>query len=207
MIRLIIVDDQKILLEGLKKIFEGQRHIEVVSTLSFSELVEPACNRFRPDAVLLDICMEGKNSAIALTRRLKKKYPGQKVIIMTGFQDVSFIEMARDAGADSFIYKESAARDFIDCLERTLAGEHLFPDVREKVTFGGCHISLTDRELDILRLVCQNLSYQEIADELQISKRTVSFHISNMLSKTGHKSLIGLAVEAADKGYAPSRQK
>lgn len=146
MIRLIIVDDQKILLEGLKKIFEGQRHIEVVSTLSFSELVEPACNRFRPDAVLLDICMEGKNSGIALTRRLKKKYPGQKVIIMTGFQDVSFIEMARDAGADSFIYKESAARDFIDCLERTLAGEHLFPDVREKVTFGACHISLTDRE-------------------------------------------------------------
>lgn len=160
MIRLIIVDDQKILLEGLKKIFEGQRHIEVVSTLSFSELVEPACNRFRPDA-----------------------------------------------GADSFIYKESAARDFIDCLERTLSGEHLFPDVREKVTFGACHISLTDRELDILRLVCQNLSYQEIADELQISKRTVSFHISNMLSKTGHKSLIGLAVEAADKGYAPVRQK
>ena len=145
MIRLLIVDDQKILLEGLKKIFEGQRHIEVVSTLSFSELVEPACNRFRPDAVLLDICMEGKNSGIALTRRLKKKYPGQKVIIMTGFQDVSFIEMARDAGADSFIYKESAAHDFLDCLERTLSGEHLFPDVREKVTFGACHISLTDR--------------------------------------------------------------
>lgn len=126
--------------------------------------------------------MEGKNSGIALTRCLKKKYPGQKVIIMTGFQNVSFIEMAREAGADSFIYKESVARDFIDCLERTLAGEHLFPDVREKVTFGACHISLTDRELDILRL-------------------------SNMLSKTGHKSLVGLAVEAADKGYAPSRQK
>lgn len=207
MIRLLIVDDQKILLEGLKKIFEGQRHIEVVSTLSFSELVEPACDRLRPDAVLLDICMEGKNSGIALTQRLKKKYPGQKIIIMTGFQDISFIEMARDAEADSFIYKESAARDFIDCLERTLAGEHLFPDVRGKVTFGACHISLTDRELDILRLVCQNLSYQEIADELQISKRTVSFHISNMLSKTGHKSLVGLAVEAADKGYAPVCQK
>lgn len=70
--------------------------------------------------------MEGKNSGIALTRRLKKKYPGQKVIIMTGFQDVSFIEMARDAGADSFIYKESAAHDFLDCLERTLSGSTCF---------------------------------------------------------------------------------
>ena len=207
MIRILLVDDQKILLDGLARLLEPYEDLEVVGQLPFSEMVETACGRLKPHVVLMDICMEGKNSGIALTRRLKKKYPGQKVIIMTGFQDVSFIEMARDAGADSFIYKESAARDFIDCLERTLAGEHLFPDVREKVTFGACHISLTDRELDILRLVCQNLSYQEIADELQISKRTVSFHISNMLSKTGHKRLIGLAVEAADKGYAPSRQK
>ena len=75
MIRLMIVDDQKILLEGLKKIFEGQRHIEVVSTLPFSELVEPACQKIRPDVILMDICMEGKNSGIALTQRLKKKYP------------------------------------------------------------------------------------------------------------------------------------
>lgn len=86
-----------------------------------------------------------------------------------------------------------------------MAGEHIFPDVRGQVTFGIQGVTLTDRELDILRLVCRNLSYQEIADELHISKRTVSFHISNMLSKTGHKSLVGLAVEAADKGYAPVR--
>lgn len=55
---------------------------------------------------------------------------------MTGFQNMSFIEMARDAGADSFIYKESAAGDFLDCLERTLAGEHLFPDIREQMLSG-----------------------------------------------------------------------
>lgn len=207
MIRLMIVDDQKILLEGLAKLFEGQHHIEVVSTLPFSELVEPVCKRLRPDAILLDICMEGKNSGITLTQRLKAKNPALKIIIMTGFQDISFLKMARDAGADSFIYKESTAEEFISCLERTMAGEHIFPDVRGQVTFGIQGVTLTDRELDILRLVCRNLSYQEIADELHISKRTVSFHISNMLSKTGHKSLIGLAVEAADKGYAPSRQK
>ncbi|WP_297027357.1 response regulator transcription factor [uncultured Dialister sp.] len=56
-------------------------------------------------------------------------------------------------------------------------------------------------------MVCRNLSYKEIADELHISIRTVSFHVSNMLRKTGHKSLIGLAVEAADKGYAPGIRK
>lgn len=65
MIRLMIVDDQKILLEGLVKIFEGQSHIEVlVSARPFSELVEPVCDQLHPDVILLDICMEGKNSGI-----------------------------------------------------------------------------------------------------------------------------------------------
>lgn len=207
MIRLMIVDDQKILLEGLVKIFEGQSHIEVVSALPFSELVEPVCDQLHPDAILLDICMEGKNSGIILAKRLKERKNPPKIIIMTGFQDISFLEMARSAGADSFIYKESTARELMDCLEKTMAGEHIFPDVRGQVTFGIQGVTLTDRELDILRLVCRNLSYKEIADELHISIRTVSFHVSNMLRKTGHKSLIGLAVEAADKGYAPGIRK
>lgn len=207
MIRLMIVDDQKILLEGLVKIFEGQSHIEVVSALPFSELVEPVCDQLHPDAILLDICMEGKNSGIILAKCLKERKNPPKIIIMTGFQDISFLEMARSAGADSFIYKESTAREFMDYLEKTMAGEHIFPDVRGQVTFGIQGVTLTDRELDILRLVCRNLSYKEIADELHISIRTVSFHVSNMLRKTGHKSLIGLAVEAADKGYAPGIRK
>ena len=96
---------------------------------------------------------------------------------MTGFQDISFLEMARSAGADSFIYKESTAREFMDCLEKTMAGEHIFPDVRGQVTFGIQGVTLTDRELDILRLVCRNLSYKEIADILCITEDQVKVNI------------------------------
>jgi DNA-binding NarL/FixJ family response regulator len=155
----------------------------------------------------MDICMEGRTSGIEVTRRIKKALPRQKIIIMTGFADVHFVEMAREAGADSFIYKESSAADFVDTMERTLKGEHLFPDVKERTTFGLHHARLTQRELDILRLVCRNKSYQEIAETLHISRSTVSFHVSNMLAKTGHKNLVGLAVEAAEKGYAANTDK
>lgn len=165
-------------------------------------MVETACGRLKPHVVLMDICMEGKTSGIECTRKIKKHFPQIKVIIMTGFQDVHFVELAQEAGADSFIYKESAADQFVDCIHRTMEGEHLFPDVQERTTFGFYNATLTQREIQILHLVCQNLSYQEIADRLQLTRRTVSFHISNMLSKTGHKSLVGLAVEAAEKGYA-----
>lgn len=204
MIRLMIVDDQKILLDGLAHLFEHSASIQVVKQLSFSEIAEVAAQVVQPDIILMDICMEGRTSGIETTRRIKEKMPRQKIVIMTGFPDVHFVEMAKEAGADSFIYKESSAKEFVDCLERTMAGEHIFPNVQEKTTFGFYHAQLTARELEMLRLICQNKSYQEIADELHITKRTVSFHISNMLAKTGHKSIVGLAVEAADKGYYSS---
>ena len=202
MIRILLVDDQKILLDGLARLLEPYEDLEVVGQLPFSEMVETACGRLKPHVVLMDICMEGKTSGIECTRKIKKHFPQIKVIIMTGFQDVHFVELAQEAGADSFIYKESAADQFVDCIHRTMEGEHLFPDVQERTTFGFYNATLTQRESQILHLVCQNLSYQEIADRLQLTRRTVSFHISNMLSKTGHKSLVGLAVEAAEKGYA-----
>ena len=198
MIRILLVDDQKILLDGLARLLEPYEDLEVVGQLPFSEMVETACGRLKPHVVLMDICMEGKTSGIECTRKIKKHFPQIKVIIMTGFQDVHFVELAQEAGADSFIYKESAADQFVDCIHRTMEGEHLFPDVQERTTFGFYNATLTQREIQILHLVCQNLSYQEIADRLQLTRRTVSFHISNMLSKTGHKSLVGLAVEAAE---------
>ncbi len=202
MIRLMIVDDQKILLDGLAHLFENSANIEVVKKLSFSEMAEVAAQVVQPDIILMDICMEGRTSGIETTRRIKEKLPRQKIVIMTGFPDVHFVEMAKEAGADGFIYKESSGQEFEDILMRTMAGEIIFPEVKEKTTFGFYHAQLTERELDILRLVCRNMTYQEIADILHITKRTVSFHISNMLAKTGHKSIVGLAVEAADKGYA-----
>lgn len=207
MIRVMIVDDQRILLEGLLHLFEKTGKIEVVKILQLSEVAEVAAQVLQPDIILMDICMEGRTSGIEVTRRIKKALPRQKIIIMTGFADVHFVEMAREAGADSFIYKESSAADFVDTMERTLKGEHLFPNVKERTTFGLHHARLTIRELDILRLVCRNKSYQEIADTLHISRSTVSFHVSNMLAKTGHKNLVGLAVEAAEKGYAANTDK
>lgn len=205
MIRLMIVDDQKILLDGLVKLFEHSDTIQVVKQLSFSEMAEVAADVVQPDIILMDICMEGRTSGIETTRRIKQRRPNQKIVIMTGFPDIHFVEMAKEAGADGFIYKESSANDFIAHLERTMQGERIFPNVKEKTTFGFYHAQLTERELEILKYICKNMSYQEIADVLHITKRTVSFHVSNMLAKTGHKSIVGLAVEAAEKGYATGK--
>ena len=207
MTKILLVDDQKILLEGLVKLLAPLTDIKVVGICTLSELAEEACVRLAPDLVLMDICMEGRTSGIRICERLKKRFPTLRVVLMTGMQEVAFLTWAKNAGADSFIYKESSGDDFADCIRETMDGAHVYPDVFDSPSFGVMGAKLTEREIEILQLVCRNRSYEEIAHTLGIKKRTVHFHVSNMLEKTGYRSLIGLAVEAAEKGYASTEAR
>ena len=204
MIKILLVDDQKILLEGLVKILAPLDDIKVVGTCTLSELAEEACIRLAPDLVLMDICMEGRTSGIQICARLKKQFPNLRVVLMTGMQEVAFLDWAKDAGADSFIYKESSSEAFAACIRATMQGRRIYPSAAVGCAFGGTNNPLTEREIAILQRICRNMNYDEIAVELGITKRTVNFHIGNMLSKTGYKSIVGLAVEATERGYAGS---
>ena len=204
MIKILLVDDQKILLEGLVKILAPLDDIKVVGTCTLSELAEEACIRLAPDLVLMDICMEGRTSGIQICARLKKQFPNLRVVLMTGMQEVAFLDWAKDAGADSFIYKESSGEAFAACIRATMQGRRIYPSAAAGCVFGGTDNPLTEREIAILQRICRNMNYDEIAAELGITKRTVNFHIGNMLAKTGYKSIVGLAVEATERGYAGS---
>ena len=204
MIKILLVDDQKILLEGLVKILAPLDDIKVVGTCTLSELAEEACIRLAPDLVLMDICMEGRTSGIQICARLKKQFPNLRVVLMTGMQEVAFLDWAKDAGADSFIYKESSSEAFAACIRATMQGRRIYPSAAVGCAFGGTNNPLTEREIAILQRICRNMNYDEIAVELGITKRTVNFHIGNMLAKTGYKSIVGLAVEATERGYAGS---
>ena len=206
MIKILLVDDQKILLDGLVRILAPLDDMEVVGSCILSELAEAACARLAPDLVLMDICMEGRTSGIQICARLKERFPQLRVVLMTGMQEVAFLTRAKDAGADSFIYKEASGEEFAACIRATMEGAHIYPNVRTDSTFGDTETPLTKRELAILRCICSNMSYEEIADALGITKRTVNFHVGNMLAKTGYKSVVGLAVEATEKGYTDSGQ-
>lgn len=149
----------------------------------------------------MDICMEGRTSGIQICERLKATFPSLRIILMTGMQEIAFLDWAKEAGANSFIYKESSGEAFASCIRATMEGAQIYPDICGTPSFGCTDAQLTSRELEILQRICRNMSYEEIAEDLGIKKRTVSFHISNMLVKTGHKNVIGLAVEATDKGY------
>lgn len=201
MLKILLVDDQKVLLDAFVNALSKEEDFEIVGSLTEARLADIACQRLDADVILLDICTDGGLTGLEAVPRIKDGSPNTKIIIMTGFPEMSFLERAKKAGADSFIYKSNTMEEFVSCIRKTAAGEHVYPDILKNYTFGESNEVLSERELEILRLFSEGLSRKEIADRLYISASTVNYHISNMLLKTGYKNLMGLALEAANKGY------
>ena len=114
-----------------------------------------------------------------------------------------------EAKVDSFWYKDISPENLIDVIERTMAGESIFPDKTPSVKLGLADSSeLTAKEIEVLRFVCEGLEYSEIAERMHISQRTVKFHISNILSKTGYANKTRLAIAVTNKNFIiPSSQE
>ena len=107
-----------------------------------------------------------------------------------------YIARAKEAGADSFWYKDISPEALIDVIDRTMAGEHLFPGEKPRVKLG-----LTEKEIEVLRYVCEGLEYSEMAEALGVSERTVKYHVSNLLSKTGYANRTRLAIAVTNKKF------
>lgn len=198
MIRMILIEDQQILLDSLKDSLQLAEGIEIVGSSTNAADVITLCEFHKPDLVLMDICNEDGHSGINETVNLKAKYPEIKVILMTAMPDVSFVHAAKEAGADSFVYKNVGKEELLTSIYNTFQNYNTFPE--EKVT-SAPELDLTERELDILRLVCKGLSRKEISDNLFLSENTVRNNINRILMKTGYDSIAQLAIFAVSKGY------
>ena len=124
------------------------------------------------------------------------------VNIVTSMVEVGYLKRAKEAKVDSFWYKDISPENLIDVIEQTMAGEHIFPDKTPSVKLGLADSSeLTAKEIEVLRFVCEGLEYSEIAERMHISQRTVKFHVSNILSKTGYANKTRLAIAVTNKNF------
>ena len=150
----------------------------------------------------MDVCTSGNKDGIEAAAEIKAKFPKIKIIIVTSMVEVSYLERARAAKVDSFWYKDISPEALIDVIDRTMAGEHLFPNETPKVKLGLAESTdLTSKEIEVLRLICDGLEYDEIADKLDIAERTVKYHASNILSKTGYANRTRLAIAVTNKKF------
>jgi len=190
MIKVVFVDDHEMVRIGVSSYLSAQPDIEVVGEAgNGKEGVELALS-LRPDIILMDLVMK-EMDGIEATRQIIEKWPEAKIIIVTSFLDDEKVYPALEAGATSYMLKTSKASEIANAVRVTYSGQPVLePEVtgkmmmkmRQKNTLLP-HEELTEREMEVLKLIAEGKTNQEIADQLFIALKTVKTHVSNILSK------------------------
>jgi len=198
--RVLIVDDHESMRESLTTVFSGLEDFTVAGGIASAAFALDYCKKLRPDLVVMDICTEGGASGLAAAKELREKLPEIKIIIMTAFDEISYMPRAKEAGADAFVYKSRSLEYFAEVAKGVLRGESFFPEPR-KIPMPMGEAPLTEREMEVLRLLCRHMTNKEIAEKLYISENTVKYHKANMLAKTGFAKAVDLAFYMISNGW------
>lgn len=202
MIRVLIVEDQRMTRETIEGYFHRQDGYYVCGLLDRASQVENFCDCVPVNLIIMDVCTEGDMNGFEAAKILKQKHPSIKIIIVTSMIDSGFLEHARMAEVDSMWYKDESGSDLMWVVKRTMDGESVFPDHTPEVRIGNAKsVEFTKGEIRVLRLLVEGLTYKEIAERLDIAPDTVKEHVSNMLSKTGYTSKLRLATEVIAKKW------
>ncbi len=190
MIRILLVDDHEMVRIGVASYLQAQPDMEVVAEATNGQEAVTLALLHRPDIILMDMVMPIMNGAEA-TKEIVSKWPEAKVMIVTSFIDDDKVYPALEAGAISYLLKTSKASHIADSIRSTLSGNAVLePEVTNKMmmrmrkgSVHALHEELTDRELEVLLLMAEGKTNQDIADTLFIALKTAKTHVSNILSK------------------------
>lgn len=200
--QVLIVEDQRMPRDYMEQIINNSGRYELAGSLYGAELAIIKCRQQPIDLIIMDVCTLGNKDGIDAAAEIKQQFPDIKIIVVTSMLEVSFLDRARAAKVDSFWYKDISPEELIDVIDRTVAGERLFPGETPRVKLGHAESTdLTAREIEVLRLLCEGMEYKEIAKELGVSFDAVKYHISNILSKTGYANKTKLAIAVTSKKF------
>ena len=212
---ILIVDDHEVVRKGVRSYLETVPDFQVVGEASSGEDGIEMVSELIPDIVLLDLIMPGIDG-VESTRRIKKISPRTQVVVLTSYHEDVHIFPALKAGAISYILKDMKMEKLVEALQRAVRGEvTLHPRVAARVLQNirgeyeeeqPLFTELTDRELDVLKLIANGMTNSQIAEELVISENTVKGHVSNILSKLHVADRTQVAVYAWQRGLVQRDQ-
>ncbi len=212
-VRLLLIDDQRLMRDGLRTILELEDDFEIVGEAANGQAGLEAYVALKPDVVLMDIRMPGMDGVEA-TRRMVERWPDARVIILTTFDDDEYIFEGLRVGALGYLLKDVSGDELARAIRKVAAGGALIePSVARKVLAefarletssrplnDGLADPLSERELEVLQLLGQGLSNKQIAAELYLAEGTIKNYVSNILDKLGVSDRTQAALRAQELG-------
>ena len=201
MYNVLIVEDDPMARKLMEIFVSTSDNYNLVPSLDSAAMAELYCMTNHVDLILMDVCTAMDANGLKVAEKLKKEFPEIKIIIITSQPEYSYISRAREIGVESFWYKEPTAEALIKVMDRTMAGENLYPD-STPITRLGAALSndFTERELEVLRELVNGKTDAAIAETLCLSVTRVKQHIQHIREKTQFSNRTELAVRTRESG-------
>lgn len=201
MYNVMVVEDQAMPRQLFEAFISMSDRFNLVHSIKNADMADIYCEQSKIDLILMDVCTELNSNGLEAAERIKQKHPEIKIIIVTSMPEVSYLERAKAIGVDSFWYKEVSEEPILELMDRTMAGESIYPDSTPAVSFGNIKSTdLSKREIEVLREVIKGFTNAEIAERLNLSQHTVRDYIQVIMEKTGYRTRTELAVKARETG-------
>jgi two-component system response regulator NreC len=211
--KVLLVEDHIVVRQGIKALLSDEPDLEIVGEADNGREALSLVSELRPDVVLMDISMPGLNG-IEATRQIRQRYADVKVVVLSMHASEEYVFQMLRAGASGYVLKQSDSSEVLTAIRAaTSGGSFLSPPISRTVIDDYVHRAetrgraddmdlLTSREREVLQLLAEGLSNREIAQQLNISIKTVETHRSNMMNKLGVSSKTELVKYALRKGWA-----
>jgi DNA-binding NarL/FixJ family response regulator len=201
MINILIVDDHPIVAEGIRKLIQDSQAANVLGVAGTGKACLDFLRWEKPDIILLDINLPDI-SGIELCKTIKEKYSSSKILALTTFNERSCIVNMMKNGADGYVLKNSETEEIIEAITEVYKGKKYLCDNAATVMKSGSanDLLLTNREKEVLKLIADGFTNQEIAEKLFISPLTVDSHRKNLITKMEARNTASLIKIALDKG-------
>lgn len=199
-IRILVADDHPVVRHGLAAVIESHPGLRVVATAADGEEAVRAFREHRPDVALLDLIMPGLDGAEA-TAAIRREFPDANVVVLTTYAGDEDIYRTLQAGARAYVLKDAPAATLLEVVRDASAGRRrIDPEIAAKLAERLAGTGLTDRERDVLRLMAEGASNEEIGRALFISVGTVKYHVNHILSKLGVEDRTQAVITALRRG-------
>lgn len=206
----MLADDHGVLLSGIKLLLSNVEEWDIVGTVSNGEEAIEKAGKWKPDLILMDISMPGIGG-IEATKQIKEKFPHIKIVMLTMFTEEDYLKKALNAGASGYVLKKAVDTELISAVKTVLQGEtYIYPTMssflfkgfvdKEESKAKSDECPLSAREKEVLKYLALGYTYQEIADELFVSVKTIETHKSRISDKLNMKKRSELVRYAASQG-------
>lgn len=201
-IRIIIADDHAIVREGLASVIEREKDMTVVAEAANGAEAESLFFTHHPDIILMDLRMPLTDGATAI-KRIINKDQSARIIVLTVHDGDEYIYRALKSGARGYLLKDAPVEELLEAIRQVFAGrKQIPPDIAQKLAERVSEDELTTRETEILKLMAEGLTNQQIAEKLFISEGTVKYHINHIFSKLAVADRAGAIIAAIRRGIA-----